>query len=91
MNKNELIIATADRVGMSKKDVEAVVNAALNVTAEALGEGEKVQLIGFGTFEVRARKEHSGRNPKTGEEITIPASKAPVFKPGKALKENVAK
>lgn len=91
MNKNELVAAAAEKTGLSKKDAEAVISAALNAITGALSEGEKVQLIGFGTFEVRNRAEHVGRNPKTNEPITIPASKAPVFKPGKALKDAVAK
>lgn len=91
MNKNELIAAAAEQSGLSKKDTEAVIGAALNAVTAALAEGEKVQLIGFGTFEVRTRKERVGRNPATGEDIAIPASKAPVFKPGKALKDAVAK
>lgn len=90
MNKNELVAAAAEKTGLSKKDTEAVLSAALNAITAALGEGEKVQLIGFGTFEVRPRAEHIGRNPKTNEPITIPASKAPVFKPGKALKDAVS-
>lgn len=91
MNKNELIAAAAENAGVSKKDAEAVINAALNAATAALADGEKVQLIGFGTFEVRERAEHTGRNPKTNEAIIIPASKAPAFKPGKALKDAVAK
>lgn len=91
MNKNELIAVAAENAGVSKKDAEAVINAALNAATAALAEGEKVQLIGFGTFEVRERAEHTGRNPMTNEAIIIPASKAPAFKPGKALKDAVAK
>ncbi len=91
MNKNELIIATAEKAGLTKKDTEAAVTAAIAVITEALAEGEKVQLVGFGSFEVKARAERIGRNPKTKEQIKIPASKMPVFKAGKALKDAVAK
>ncbi len=90
MNKAELIAAVADKTGFTKKDAEAAVNATMNVITEAMKSGEKVQLIGFGTFEVRSRKARTGRNPrKPGEVIKIPASKAPVFKAGKALKDAV--
>ena len=91
MNKAELIAAVAEKTGMSKKDTETVIVAALNTITEALAEEEKVQLVGFGSFEVKKRAERTGLNPKTLESIAIPASKAPVFKPGKALKEAVAK
>lgn len=91
MNKAELIYAAAEKTGLSKKDTEAVVAAVINVITEALAEGEKIQLVGFGAFEVKARAERIGRNPKTKEEISIPASKVPVFKAGKALKDAVAK
>ena len=89
MNKAELINAVAEKAGLSKKDTETVVNAVVDVITAALAEGDKVQLVGFGAFEVKARAERIGRNPKTKESIKIPASKAPVFKPGKALKEAV--
>ncbi|MEE3362268.1 MAG: HU family DNA-binding protein [Anaerovoracaceae bacterium] len=90
MNKAELIAAVAEKTGCTKKDAEASVNATVNVIEEALKAGEKVQLIGFGTFEVRQRKARTGRNPRTPEEtIEIAASKAPVFKAGKALKDSV--
>ena len=91
MNKAELINAVAEKAGLSKKDTETVVNAVVDVITAALAEGDKVQLVGFGAFEVKARAERIGRNPKTKESIKIPASKVPVFKPGKALKDAVAK
>ena len=90
MNKAELINAVAEKAGLSKKDTETVVNATIDVIAGALADGDKVQLVGFGAFEVKSRAERTGRNPKTKEEIKIPASKVPVFKPGKALKDAVA-
>ena len=91
MNKAELINAVAASADVSKKDAEAVVSAALDAITAALQEGEKVQLVGFGSFEVKKRAERIGRNPKTKESIKIPASKVPVFKDGKALKDAVAK
>ena len=91
MNKAELINAAAEKAGLSKKDTEAVVTAAIDAIVAALKEDEKVQLVGFGAFEIKARAERIGRNPRTKEEIKIPASKVPVFKPGKALKDAVAK
>ena len=91
MNKAELIAAVAEKTGMSKKDTETVIVAALNTITEARAVEEKVQLVGFGSFEVKKRAERTGLNPKTLETIAIPASKAPTFKPGKALKEAVAK
>ena len=91
MNKAELIAITAEKTGMSKKDTEVVITAALDVITDALTEQEKVQLVGFGAFEVKSRAARLGRNPKTKETIEIPASKVPVFKPGKALKDAVAK
>ena len=90
MNKAELINATAEKAGLSKKDTEAVITAAIEVITDALKAGEKVQLVGFGAFEVKARAERIGRNPKTKEQISIPASKVPVFKAGKALKDAIA-
>ena len=90
MNKAELIAAVAEKAGLSKKDSEAAVNAALDAITAALQEGDKVQLVGFGSFEVKSRAARIGRNPKTKESIEIPASKVPVFKPGKALKDAVA-
>lgn len=91
MNKAELINAVAEKAGLSKKDTETVVNATIDVIAGTLADGDKVQLVGFGAFEVKSRAERTGRNPKTKEEIKIPASKVPVFKPGKALKDIVSK
>jgi DNA-binding protein HU-beta len=90
MNKAELINAAADKAGLSKKDTEAAVNAAIDAITEALQQNEKVQLVGFGAFEVKARAARKGLNPQTKETIDIPASKVPVFKPGKALKDAVA-
>ncbi|WP_373289428.1 HU family DNA-binding protein [Alicyclobacillus cellulosilyticus] len=87
MNKNELINKVAERTGLKKKDAELAVNTVFNVIEEALAAGEKVQVIGFGTFETRERKARTGRNPQTGEPITIPASKVPAFKPGNKLKD----
>ena len=89
MNKAELINAVAASADVSKKEAEAVVSATLDAITAALKEGEKVQLVGFGSFEVKVRAERLGRNPKTKEEIHIPASKTPVFKAGKALKDAV--
>ena len=89
MNKAELIAAIAAKTGETKKAAEETVNAFVDVITEALKGGEKVQLVGFGSFEVRKRAARKGRNPQTKEEIKIPASKAPVFKAGKALKELV--
>lgn len=91
MNKAELIAAVAEKTGLSKKDTESVVSATFDTIVAAMAEDEKVQLVGFGSFEVKKRAERIGRNPKTKENITIPASKVPTFKPGKALKDSVAK
>ena len=91
MNRAELIAAVAEKTGLSKKDTEAVVSASLEVITESLAQGEKVQLVGFGSFETKARAARIGRNPRTKEEIKIPASKLPVFKAGKALKDTVSK
>ena len=91
MNKTELIAAVAEKADLSKKDAEAAITAMVEAITEALTQQEKVQLVGFGSFEVKTRAERVGRNPKTKEAIQIPASKAPVFKPGKALKDAVAK
>ena len=91
MNKAELIAAIAAKTGETKKGAEAAVNAFISTVTDALAKGDKVQLVGFGSFEVRKRAARKGRNPKTEEEIRIPASKAPVFKAGKALKELVNK
>lgn len=91
MNKSELIAAVAEKTGMSKKDTETVLAAMINTITEALQAEEKVQLVGFGSFEVKKRAARTGLNPKTKESISIPASKAPVFKAGKALKDAVSK
>ena len=91
MNKTELINAVAEKAALSKKDAEAAVTAALDAVAAALAEGDEVRLVGFGTFEVKKREARIGRNPKTKEEIQIPATKVPALKPGKALKDIVAK
>ena len=91
MNKVELIAAVAEKAELSKKDAEKAVAAVLESVEEAVASGDKVQLGGFGTFEVRAREARTGRNPRTKETITIPASKQPVFKAGKAFKDAVAK
>ncbi|MGN0628685.1 MAG: HU family DNA-binding protein [Oscillospiraceae bacterium] len=90
MTKSDLIAAVATKLGSSKKDSEKAVSAVLASVTEALANGESVQLVGFGTFEVKTRAERKGINPRTGEEITIPASKLPSFKAGKALKEAVS-
>ena len=91
MNKAELIAAVAEATSLSKKDSEAAVNAALDAIIASLQEGEKVQLVGFGSFEVKKRAERTGRNPKTKETIMIPASKVPTFKAGKAMKDAISK
>ena len=88
-NKQELVDPVAKATGLTKKDATAAVDAVFTSIEEALKNGEKVQLIGFGNFEVRDRAARKGRNPQTGAEIEIPASKVPAFKPGKALKEAV--
>lgn len=89
MNKTDLVNNIAGKSGMSKKDVESVLNGFLGEITEALSSGEKVQLIGFGTFETRKRSGRTGRNPQTGKEITIPESIVPAFKAGNKLKEAV--
>ena len=91
MNKSELVASVAEQAGLTKKDAEKAVNAIFTSVQDTLVKGDKVQVIGFGTFEVKAREERKGRNPQTGAEITIPASKNPVFKAGKALKDAVNK
>lgn len=91
MNKTELIAAVAEKADLSKKDAEAAITAAVEAITGALIEGEKVQLVGFGSFEVKPRAARVGRNPKTGEEIPISEARLPVFKAGKALKDAVAK
>ncbi|MBR2852844.1 MAG: HU family DNA-binding protein [Clostridia bacterium] len=90
MNKAELINAVAAK-GLTKKDAEAAINAVFGAIEGALAKGDSVQLIGFGTFGVKERSAREGRNPRTGEVVAIPASKAPYFKAGKALKDKVAK
>ena len=89
MNKTELIAAMAEQTQLSKKDAEAALKAFIDVVSEELKKGEKVQLVGFGTFEVSERAAREGRNPATGEIMTINASKTPKFKAGKALKDMV--
>ena len=89
MNKTELIAALADKAGMQKRDAEKALNAFVDVVTESLLNGDKVQMVGFGSFEVKERAERTARNPRTGEVLTVPASKAPIFKAGKALKEAV--
>ncbi len=89
MNKAELVAAIADKAELSKKDAEKALKAFTDVVAEELKKGEKIQLVGFGTFEVSERAARTGRNPQTGKEMKIAASKAPRFKAGKALKDMV--
>lgn len=89
MNKTELIAKVAETTELTKKDATKAVDAVLDAIAEALKQGEKVQLIGFGNFEVRERAARKGRNPQTGEEIEIASSKIPAFKPGKQLKDSI--
>ncbi|MFD3450006.1 HU family DNA-binding protein [Microbacteriaceae bacterium 4G12] len=89
MNKTELVKQVAEKAEFSQKDATQAVNAVFEAVTNALASGEKVQLIGFGTFEVRDRAERTGRNPQTGAEMVIPASKVPAFKAGKELKEAV--
>ena len=91
MNKLELIQEVSERTGLAKKDAEKAVNAVLDTVADTLAQGDKVQPIGFGSFETKTREARMGRNPKTKEAIEIPATTAPVFKAGKALKDRVAK
>lgn len=90
MNKTELIAAVAEKTDLSKKDADAAVSAVLGAITDVLKAGDKIQLVGFGTFEVRNRAAKQGRNPRTGETMTVPASKVPAFKAGKALKDAVA-
>ena len=90
MNKTERIAAVAEKTDLSKKDADAAVSAVLGAITDALKAGDKIQLVGFGTFEVRNRAAKQGRNPRTGETMTVPASKVPAFKAGKALKDAVA-
>lgn len=91
MNKAELVATVAEKAGLSKKDSEKAVNAMLDTIAASLESGDKVQLVGFGVFDVKVRGARVGRNPKTKEEIAIPESRVPQFKAGKALKDIVAK
>lgn len=91
MNKTELIAVAAQSAGLTKKDTERVLNAAIDAITASLRSGEKVQLSGFGTFEVKAREARVGRNPRTKEAVDIPATNVPVFKASKALKDTVSK
>ena len=91
MNKAELVAAVAEKTALSKKDSEKAVNAAFDAISAELTKGGKVQLVGFGSFETKTRNARIGRNPRTKEEIEIPASRVPAFKAGKALKDAVAK
>lgn len=91
MNKTELVAAIAEKTELSKKDAEKALKAFIDVVTEELKAGEKIQLVGFGTFEVAERAAREGRNPKTGEAMKIAASKTPKFKAGKALKDEVNK
>lgn len=91
MNKKELVAAIAEKSEVTKKDVEKVMQSFTEVVSEELAKGEKIQMVGFGTFEVAERAEREGRNPKSGEVMTIAASKSPKFKTGKALKDIVNK
>ena len=90
MKRTELIAQVAEKTGLSKKDTESIINAAVDTIASTMAQGDKVQLSGFGIFEVKDRQARVGRNPKTKETIEIPASRQPVFKPSKALKDIVA-
>ncbi len=91
MNKTELVVAMAEKTELSKKDAEKALKAFIDVVSEELAKGEKIQLVGFGTFEVADRPARDGRNPRTGEAMKIAASKNPKFKAGKALKDAVNK
>ncbi len=91
MNKSELIAAVAQKTELKKKDTEKVVDALIEAVSETVAKGQKVQLIGFGTFERRQRTARTGKNPRTGEAIKIPAAYAPAFKAGKAFKDKVGK
>jgi len=91
MTKAELVTKVAEKAGLTKKDAEKAANALIDAVVEALESKEKVQLVGFGTFEVRHREARKGRNPRTKEELTIPASSYPVFKAGKSFKDAVSK
>jgi DNA-binding protein HU-beta len=91
VNKQDLVSSVAEKSGLTKKDSEKAINALFASVGQALSKGDKVQLVGFGTFEVRNRAARKGRNPQTGKEIQIKAAKVPAFKAGKALKDAVAK
>ncbi len=91
MNKTDLVAEIANRTGLSKKDAEKALNATVDTITDALKKGDRVQLVGFGSFETKTRAARTGRNPKTKETLEIPESTVPVFKPGKALKDEVAK
>ena len=91
MNKTELVASVAEKAGLTKKDSEKAVNAVLATVTESLQKGDKVQLVGFGTFEVRERKARKAKNPQTKDDIVIPETKVPAFKAGKGLKDVVAK
>ena len=91
MNKTELVAAVAEKAGMTKKDAERVVNATIDTIIQNLSKGEKVQISGFGNFEVKDREARVGRNPRTKQTIQIPATRLPVFKASKVLKETVSK
>ena len=90
MNKTELVAAVAEKAGMTKKDVERVINATLDTMIQSLSKGEKVQISGFGIFEVKDRESRVGRNPRTKETIQIPATRLPVFKASKVLKDTIS-
>ena len=91
MNRMELVAIAAEKAGMTKKDTDAAIKAMLEAIEEALVKGEKVQLMGFGTFETKERPARQGKNPRTGESVTIPAARIPVFKAGKTLRDTVNK
>jgi len=91
MNKTELIAAVAEKTGMTKKDAERVINATVDTITDTLNKGEKVQMSGFGIFEVKAREARVGRNPRTKETIQIPATRLPAFKASRALKDLISK
>ena len=91
MNKSELISLAAERTGLTKKDTERLLNVSLEIVTEAMLAGDRIQLSGFGTFEVKDREARVGRNPHTKEAIEIPATRVPVFKPSKALRDQVGK
>ena len=90
MNKGELVDSVAERASVTKKQADAVLSAALDAIVDAVSTGDKVTLVGFGSFERRDRKEREGRNPKTNEKMSIPATRVPAFSPGKLFREKVA-